>query len=522
MTLRLVIGPDDPEAARWAASLQAPDAGRLALIVPPHVPSFGMFLSEVVGALGKPAAGLPDWGSEAELTEDTLAWLAGHRVERLVLVHADWLDAPLVERLAAFTALAGLEVICLVQAGGGARRFEEWTAGGTSWVDFVAEMTRDETRCQALAADATRHQHDRIGPLGLPAAASRVAAPRPADGDTRSAYLDLAGRLRRLGLKYGATAQALALVLRTFPPGQPFQAALAGVAAALAQAGWELWADERAMEGADEGSGPAWADLRPELHPYAPAAVAVLAAGLWPNDAARLSVGDVAEDGSWIYADDVPLPVPPGGRAYLVAQRALRRMQTDNPHAPFLAHRGRPLSEHAVAVSACSTLQDAGVIVTVADLLGKTTQGGRWLADRGLALRRAAAATADPIRKRPVCRHGLPASLEVEGVALSHSQPMCRVTGPEASVPAQVRSPSAGFEVAEVGREPLGSRYRVTRLGAPAGELVALATGDGHVWLQVGRGRAPALEAIVAAIAATYPAALERPRGAPDPRGVDA
>jgi hypothetical protein len=95
------------------------------------------------------------------------------------------------------------------------------------------------------------------------------------------------------------------------------------------------------------------------------------------------------------------------------------------------------------------------------------------------------------------------------------------VTGPEDAVPAQVRSPAAGFEVVEAGREPLGSRHRVTRLGAPAGELVALAIGGGSVWLQVGRGRAPSLAAIVAAIAATYPAALDRPRGAPEPHGVD-
>jgi hypothetical protein len=521
MSLRLVIGPDDPEAARWAAGLQAPDAGRLAFIVPPHLPSFGRFVGEVLGALGKPAAGLPDWGSEAELTEHTLAWLAGHRVERLVLVHADWLDGPLVERLAAFTALAGLDVVCLVQAGRAARRFEPWTAGGTSWVDFVADLTRDETRCQALAADATRHQHDRIGPLGLPAAARRVAAARPAEGDARSAYLDLAGRLRRLGVAHGTTAHALARVLRTFPEGQPFRAALDGAAAALAQAGWELWADERAMAGADAGGGPTWADLRPELHPAAPAAVAVLATGLWPNDAARLSVADVAEDGSWIYAAGAPLEVPAGGRAYLVAQRVLRGMQTDDPQAPFLAHRGRALSEHAIAVSACSALQDAGAVVSVADLLGITTPSGRWLADRGLALRRAPGVTGERIRKQPVCRHGLPATLEVEGVVLSHSQLLCRVTGPEDAVPAQVRSPAAGFEVVEAGREPLGSRHRVTRLGAPAGELVALAIGGGSVWLQVGRGRAPALAAIVAAIAATYPAALDRPRGAPEPHGVD-
>jgi hypothetical protein len=116
----------------------------------------------------------------------------------------------------------------------------------------------------------------------------------------------------------------------------------------------------------------------------------------------------------------------------------------------------------------------------------------------------------DPLRMARRCRHGLPDTVAVEGVSLSHSQRLCLAPGPASEVPAEVRPSSAGYAVRTTRRSPLGTVVAVSRFGEPAGELVALETPSGQVWLQVGTGTAPSLEAIAAEIRATHPEVLGR------------
>ena len=63
---------------------------------------------------GKRADRNPLGAAAAETLELGLAWLAGHGIDRIVLVHADWLRDQIAAELCAFAALTGIELACIV------------------------------------------------------------------------------------------------------------------------------------------------------------------------------------------------------------------------------------------------------------------------------------------------------------------------------------------------------------------------------------------------------------------------
>lgn len=507
--IELIEGPLEPDTARWAAGLNDPASGRLAVICPPTVESPGRLVGAILAALGKLAGPNPRWRSEPEDLELLLAWLKGHRIERLILVHADWLPQRIATALAAHLALAGVELVALVDPGG-ERVLEAWTPGSRAWVTFVERETRDAAHREALAADPARHQRDPLPVLGLPLGALRLDADGPLEGPALVAYLDLAARLRRDGRTEGAVAHAAMLVLRGYAAGAERDEAIGGATRALGQAGWGLWSDGRDRRGGrlPAGGPVTWADLRTGPFPVGPATVGLLAAGFWPPEVAALGVGDVEADGSAVYFEGVAHLVPLGARPYLVAQRCLR--VGDGPDAPFVTHRGHPFTAAGIATTASAALAAAGFAISPAAFSRPRTPSLRWLAARGLALR-PAAVTCEPIRMARRCQHGLPGEFMVEGVLLMHSQRLCKAAGPREEIPTVVRRAASGFVVRAIERSAQGVRHVVTQSGRAAGELVGLTAPDGPLWLEVGTGRAPALETIAALVGAHYPAALGLP-----------
>lgn len=489
-----VIGPVDPEAARWAGGLNEPAAGRLAIIVPPGLPSLAALVGELLGALGKPADRNPRGTASADILELGLAWLAGHAIDRIVLVHADWLSEAIASELCTFATLAGVDLACVV----GDRHldpFVEWATAEQAWFAFVAEETAAAASRDLRAAEPAGHQGDRVGRLGRPTGQAIVLPAAELVGAALAAYLAVAARIRLEGTTEASIANSLRQVLRTFASAELPDAAR-GAAAALAKAGWALRFDG-ASQAAQEG--PRWADLRTSVYPYQAAAVGLVAAGIWANDLPAVLVGDVAEDGATVRLGGHELPVPPGARPYLIAQRRL----AVNDSAAFLTCRGRGLTPHAAEGAVLAVMAEAGHKVDGGLLYPARTPGLRWLAARGLSLQRAEVA-GEPMRMEPRCRHGLAAAFEVDGVVLGHSHRLCRTEGPADQVPWQRRPAAAGFDLEELERTDWGVRMAVRRDGAQAGEIVAISISEGLLWVQVGVGEAPPLQRIARVIAERY------------------
>lgn len=489
-----VVGPVDPEAARWASGLNDPATGRLAIVVPPGLPSLAALVGELLGALGKRADRNPLGAAGAETLELGLAWLGGHRIDRIVLVHADWLREEIAMELCAYAATAGVELACIV---GDRHRdpFLPWATAEQAWFEFVAHETESAGARAMRATDPAAHQLDLVGRLGRPAGRARVPAAEDAAGSALAAYVGLAGRIRLNGRTDAAVANSLRLVLRTFPSAELPDAA-SGAAAALAQAGWCLRYDPTPSK---EAAGPTWADLRTSIHPHQAAAAALVAAGLWVTDLALIRVGDVSEDGTRIQFGGTEFRVPAGAVLYVVAQRLLAADEAD----AYFTHRGYPLNAKAIERAVAGTLAEAGRPIDGRLLYPPRTRGLRWLAARGLTLDRMVP-MGEPIRMAPRCRHGIAAEFEVDGVLLSHSKRLCHGGGAADRHPWEVRPASAGFALEETERTAVGIRIAVMRHGDAAGELVGLNMDDGPVWLQVGVGSAPGLRRIAEAVADRY------------------
>jgi hypothetical protein len=494
-----VSGPIDPEAARWAAGLNRPEAGRLALLVPPAAQSAAAVARALLGCLGKRPSDNPRQAAEAESLELARAWLLGHRIDEIVLVHADWLGADAADAASALAAAAGARLVCVVGPAGDA--FGPWSGEEIGWVEFVGRVVASQPGRDRRAADPARHQLDPVGPVGRPGADSPVAPARIPEGCALEAYLDLSGRLRRDGRTEKAVARATVLCLRRFAAGELPEAA-PGAAAALRQAGWALAAHASLPPGGGP-AGPAWGSLRTAVHPHGAAAAGLLAAGLWAREAAAVLAPGAAPDGSCVEIAGRRVEVPAGARPFVAAQRALAA----GPGEPLLSRRGRAMRAREVVLAATEALARAGVRVDGRALVEPGTASARWLAARGLALV-PAAVSGRPITKAAVCGHGLPREVLVGGAVLSHSNTLCRDRGPADGLPHRVRRAANGFAVAEVERSPLGRRVAVTRNGGEAGELVALEAPLGLLWLQVGVGRAPSLAAIADAVRRDHPRAL--------------
>ena len=489
-----IVGPVDPEAARWACGLNDLAAGRLAIVVPPGLPSLAALVGELLGAMGKRADRNPLVSAAAETLELGLAWLAGHGIDRIVLVHADWLRDQIAAELCAFAALTGVDLACIV-GDPRADPFLPWATAEQAWFEFVATETAAAGARAALAADPVRHQLDAVVGLGRPAGRVEVIPARFPEGVALAAYIALVGRIRLDGRTNAAVANSLHLVLRTFHAAE-LPDAVRGAATALAQAGWRLRYDPVAPEAETR---PAWADLRTAIHPYRGAAVALVATGLWVSEIPRVIVSEVALDGATLRHAGHDLPVPAGARAYLAAQR---RLAVD-ASGPFLVHRGRPLTSRGAEDAVTAAMAEAGQAVD-GDLLHRpTTPGLRWLAARGLMLDRVEA-SGEPVLMARRCRHGLAGQFEVDGVLLGHSQRLCHTVGSPDRHPWVVRPEAGGFELEELESSAQGVRIAVSRNGSPAGELIGLAVDDGPVWLQTGVGRAPAIDRIAGVVRACH------------------
>lgn len=495
-----LVGHLDEEAVRWANGLSDPASGQLVLVVPPATESLGFLAGEILGLLGKPAAENPQTSGGAETTELAFVWLRAHRIDRIVLLHADWLKDGLANELCAFAALASVDLVCAIEESGTADAFQAWAGKQISWLDFVADEERQAAQREILAAEPGRHQLDLLPTSGWLKELRRVEG-KAGSREAALVYYEMAWRLERHGVTEREVVSSVVGLLRDRLGGAPADAELAAVAAALAQAGWALWSD-RGSGPAEPPASAAWKVLRDAWYPFLPAIVTLIAARLTPVSIGRLLVRDVAEDGSFVSVDGDVREIPPGGRVYLVAQRLL----AGEPDVPFVAHHGRRPSPRFIATAASATFAGAGLRVETKKLEGPRSADLRWLAEHGFGLRKAAV-TGEPIRKDRLCAHGLPGCLEIDGVLVGHSQHLCLGPNPEGR-PERVRPKSYGYSLVEIERTPLGRRIAVSRHGEPAGELVGLTTASGPIWVEVcGPHQLPAIESIRAAFRAEYPEA---------------
>jgi hypothetical protein len=501
-----VIGPVERGTAQWAAGLNAPAAGRIALLAPPGDISLTALLGVVLGAMGKPASANPVVVTSEEMMALAEAWLRAHRIDRVVLVHGDWLTRDVASGFAGLLDGLGID-LAYVMAGDVARDpFSDRLPDEMRWVDLVECETRAEGERARLASDPVRNQLDPLPRIGMPAglaevqrwSGSRVAL---------VAQADLGGRLQRDGHFERATARSLWQVLRQVPAADMREAA-AGAAAALALEGWSLRYDPAPL--ADDEAAPRWRDLRTGIRPLGPAIVGLLAAGLWAQEVADVRTGQLAPDGSTVTVEGRSFQVPPGAQAYLVAQRLLVR----DPAARLIDERGRRMSVHAVATTGSAVLAEAGVIVEPGQLRRPATHSLGWLAERGLVLHRREGA-GPPTRTAQRCRHGVPPTIIVDGVLVEHSRSLCKDDGSADMKPMRVRPPRY-FTLEQTEHTDLGVRYAVSRPDGPAGELVGIYRAADLLWLQVGVGVVPALISVRAALAADYPASLEGRRPSRD------
>lgn len=501
MSVRVVEMRDDGDDVRWAAGLHDLGAGVVALVAPAGVESLGRALLALGARLGKSAEENPLQVAQAQLQREMRAWLVGMRVRRVVLVRGDWLPRPVMGALVAFLDGSGVDVDCLL-APGGPRAPGARPAGATSWARFVEEEAGRRSAAGAREPDRERTQSD---PIEVPAWApgGPVGADGPLDAIGLAACAQLAAAIGRDGRTGPAATRATAQVLRSVGP-EDLAAATRGCARALALAGYDL----RAATDPAPAPRPPWAALRASISTLGPATAAALAAGLVPAELRDLRVGDVADDGSSVSGPEGSLPVPPGARAYIRAHLVLRALEGATDSSPFLARQGRPLTPRYIADTVAATLAPAGISVSGRDLVAPRSPSERWLAVRGLAVHRSPERPV-AVRKVPICRHGLPAELRVDGVLVSHSRGLCLRRPIGGDVPASVRPESHGFERTLVRDCELGQAIEVRMLGRYHSVLVGLATPRGMVWCQVtGYRQAPSLEAIVAAVRRDHPGAL--------------
>lgn len=501
MSVTLVEGPDDPEMMRWLPSLNHPDGGRLAFLVPPANPSFAGVLAAILQALGKPAGANAYQVELPFLLVHATAWLRAHEIDRLVLGHVDWLSPQVSIDIATFGELIGAELVCVGLTG--ATPFVGWATRRCGWLDLVTEETRAEPARERIAARPDHRQSSPIPLFGI-GGSSRAVSPKLREGPALLARLQMEGAIQRRGTTSDSVARELVRVLHGFQheSDADIREAAAGAAGPLLAAGWQLrsligWA--RAEDSSSHGS--EWFRLRESIPTAGPAAIALRASGLAHEDTSALPCDGVAPDGSEVRVAGQRFVVEESGRVYVRAHAVVRRLEDASGASPFIAHRGKPFSRAGLGTLVNAHLRTAGIVASRTEITGTLSTSRRWLRDRGLILVRAEPPAGEDLRKQRRCRHGLPHIIEVDGVGLSHSQRLCLAPGPAALRPFEVRPASAGYRLEQLSEDAHGTVWDVRRHGTPAGQIVGLRSGIDWVWLQVGLGEAPAIDRIARCVA---------------------
>jgi len=495
---------DVRDHVRLARRLNDPDTGIVAFSAPPVHAGRGIVLRHVLRALGvpQPRGASPDPDLDCALGA---AWLAALQIRDLVVVRGDWLARTALEGLLAVAAGAGVSVYLISDAlptEGPAAALRARLGETWSWDRFVGWATSRP----AIPTHAATCQQALLPCLGIGEPARLVSSVERGGAGSLATYESLRHRLAG-GPPTAVAARLVRRALRDLP-GDAWEPGLPGIAAAMAEQGYELQA------GTSHGA-TTWAALRRIGHPQRPAIVALVASDVRFDDMLRLRTRDVAPDGAVVGTRTRTVSVVWGGRPYLAALRRLRLAMSHSLDSPLLARDEMGLAQADVRSELALALEALGVRIRPVDLGTALTPSQRWLAERGLAVERTRAAdrpgdVIEPTRRvrDPRCRHGLRNFVDVAGHALSHSQLLCRATESD-----ETRSPAAGYVIEPVAAEPRVRLWSIRRDGQPAGHLWSVESALGRVWLQKMAGPLPVLGGVSAGVDAAQAPTGREPGG---------
>lgn len=508
-----VVGQDDAETDSWALARHDLAAGVLAISVPSGLASLSSIANEIAEGLGLEMDSNPHGRSEIDILELVRALIRGHGVRELILVHADWVPLVLLDDLARWITLLGLEAYFITHPPvGTAGWLEGWTAAVIGWSDFVALWVRGDRLRSSLAADPARHQAEELPSIEVALDSEPMAVPERLDQS--AAIVGYAQLRAALSTAVGSPAMvsgAVRSVLRSCQTVEELEAVLPGVARALDQAGLALHVNAvrlgRARSSESGAPGPTWADLRRAGNPTAAAAIALLGVNLALHDACAVRVIDIATDGAWVAHLSGFRPLPLAARPFVVATRLLRVEAGASPEDPFIVSHGHQIGPAALARLVTATFAGLGVTIDTYELRRRLKPNERWLRERGLLV--------TGTRSADHCRHGLPATVTVEGANLSHSRRVCLV------MEATDTRTAKGSVVDLVQVRPAGALYEVHQFGRSAGHVWLIHTNEGPAWLDLGSDAMPSIEAVAAAIRQNHPKCLlTGPQPEADPKPV--
>lgn len=511
-----VVGQDDAETDSWALERANLAAGVLAISVPSGSPSMSSVAYEIAEGLGLDMDSNPHGRPEIELLELVRSLIRGHDVRELVLVHADWLPVPLIDDLARWITLLGIDAFFITHPPvGGAGWLEGWTSLEIGWSDFVARWVRGDRLRSDMAADPGRHQVVPLPSIEIGVDSEAIAVPEYLDDS--AALIGYAQLRAALGTALDSPAMvsgAVRSVLRSCQTVDELDRVLPGITRALDQAGLALRMStiRQPTPGSKRDSEtPTWADLRRSGNPAAAAAIALLGVDLALHEVCATRISDIATDGTWVADSSGFRQLSIAARPFVVANRLLRIEAGAGPEDPFITRHGNPVSPAALARIVTGTFAELGVKIDPAGLRRRLKPNERWLRERGLLV--------TGTRSADHCRHGLPATVKVGGANLSHSRRACMV------IEARDTRTAAGSVVTLVREERAGSLFEVRRNDKPAGHVWLMHTREGAAWLDIGSDATPSVEQVATAIERNHPkcvltgaeVVMEREPAAPEP-----
>ena len=491
-----VVGQDDAEVDSWALERSDLAAGVVAISIPSGSPSMSSIAHEIAEELGLQMDENPHGRPEIEMLELVRSLIRGHDVRELIVVHADWLPLSLLDDLARWITLLGLEAYFITHPPLGASGWlESWTSLEIGWSDFVARWVRADRLRASMATDPGRHQAVPLPSLVIGVDSEAMAVPSRLDDS--AALVGYAQLRAALGGRVDSRAMvcgAVRSVLHKCQTVEELDQVLPGVARALDQAGLKLRLStvrQRAPGQTTTSETPTWADLRRSGNPTAAAAIALLSVDLAPHEVCAIRISDIAADGTWVANSAGIRPLPAASRPFVVATRLLRIESGAGPESPFIMSHGHPVRPAGLARLVTGTFADLGVRIDSDELRRRMKPNERWLRERGLLV--------TGVRSADHCRHGLPATVTVAGANLSHSRRACAV------VEAIDTRTAAGSVVRLVREQPAGSLFEVHRYDKPAGHVWLMHTRDGPAWLDIGSDATPSIEEVAAAIGRNHP-----------------
>ena len=474
------------EALGWSD----PDLGLLTIIVPPIVDRLSNLLGPTIELIG--GAGLVRASSgEAQAVENAIARLRAHGVHTLVILHGHWLPKPVLDDLVAAAALADLALFVVGHPEDGEDGVApDWRTARWGWAELRAWVAGGLPTWRAFASTPERQQRVAFPPLGLRDPLAITGRP-PTNSMAEATFRSVRERLG-IAPPVRYIASIVRQALRSQPPAA-LDGAREGVAAALAEAGYELLQTGSTTSDRDRQ----WRDLRAIADTTTAATLTLAAIGLDEREAARLRTTDVSPAGDRVTVGSRTIEVPPAARPYLRAQAFVR---AGDPGALLFAsgHSVGPLEVRGQVIEG---LRRLGLTLDPRAVDGGISPSQRWLLARGLLVRRTRLADVprqaderDEVKTRR-CRHGLPGWIAVAASSVSHSQHLCRSRDVE-----EARPPDAGYRTVAGQTRDGAARYKVMSGEGAAGTLWHLQTPLGELWVQSMGARTPRSGAVRAAV----------------------